>query len=453
MIDRPLGWFGIARLGLVQAGVGSIVVLTTSTMNRIMVVELAFPAMLPGALVGLHYAVQLLRPVWGHGSDTAERRTPWIIFGAIVLAVGAIGAASAVAWMGTNTIGGILAAIGAFTLIGIGVGAAGTSVLALLASRVDSSKRAGAATAVWLMMIAGIVVTAITAGHFLDPYTPKRLIAVTSVVGMTSVLLTIIALWGVESGSSSFVSVRWRPRAAHIGFADAIARVWSNDEARRFTVFVFVSMLAYSAQDLILEPFAGSVFGFTPGETTKLSGTQHAGVFAGMLLVGVLGTVGAAKRGGALRVWSIGGCIASALMLVGLALGAVIGPPWPLSPNVFALGVSNGAFAVAAIGSMMELAGRSGEKRSEGVRMGVWGAAQGIAFGLGGFLGTVCCDLARMLIGPLGIAYALVFFLEAILFLVSALLAFRISLQGSSDRSSSSVGAQPELAEAPALRG
>ena len=331
MIDRPLGWFGIARLGLVQAGIGSIVVLTTSTMNRIMVVELAFPAVLPGALVGLHYAVQLLRPVWGHGSDTAERRTPWIIFGAIVLAVGAIGAASAVAWMGTNTIGGILAAIGAFTLIGIGVGAAGTSVLALLASRVDSSKRAGAATAVWLMMIAGIVVTAITAGHFLDPYTPKRLIAVTSIVGITSVLLTIIALWGVESGSSSIVSVRWRPRAAHIGFADAIARVWSNDEARRFTVFVFVSMLAYSAQDLILEPFAGSVFGFTPGETTKLSGTQHAGVFAGMLLVGVLGTVGAAKRGGALRVWSIGGCIASALMLVGLALGAVIGPPWPLS--------------------------------------------------------------------------------------------------------------------------
>jgi MFS transporter, BCD family, chlorophyll transporter len=68
--DHPLNWFGIARLGLVQAAVGSIVVLTTSTMNRIMVVELALPALLPGALVGLHYAVQVLRPFWGHGSNS-----------------------------------------------------------------------------------------------------------------------------------------------------------------------------------------------------------------------------------------------------------------------------------------------------------------------------------------------------------------------------------------------
>jgi len=58
----PLGWLGIFRLGLVQTALGAIVVLTTSTINRVMVVELAMPAMLPGALVGLHYAVQLLRP-------------------------------------------------------------------------------------------------------------------------------------------------------------------------------------------------------------------------------------------------------------------------------------------------------------------------------------------------------------------------------------------------------
>ena len=36
----PLNWFGIARLGLVQAALGGIVALTTSTLNRIMVVEL-----------------------------------------------------------------------------------------------------------------------------------------------------------------------------------------------------------------------------------------------------------------------------------------------------------------------------------------------------------------------------------------------------------------------------
>ena len=72
----PLGWLGILRLGLVQTALGAIVVLTTSTLNRVMVVELALPAMLPGALVALHYGLQFLRPRWGHGSDSGGRRTP-----------------------------------------------------------------------------------------------------------------------------------------------------------------------------------------------------------------------------------------------------------------------------------------------------------------------------------------------------------------------------------------
>jgi len=427
--DHPLNWFGIARLGLVQAAVGSIVVLTTSTMNRIMVVELALPALLPGALVGLHYAVQVLRPFWGHGSDTGSRRTPWIICGMAVLAAGGIGAAVATAAMGQNALVGILAAVIAFAAIGLGVGAAGTSLLALLASRVDERKRAGAATVVWLMMIAGIVVTAITAGSFLDPYTPLRLIAVTSAVAALALLVTVVALWGVERAPAAHSDhPRVSPRETASGFRAALAEVWADDQARRFAIFVFVSMLAYSAQDLILEPFAGSVYGFTPGETTKLSGVQHAGVFTGMMLVGVLGSFGRRFRIAGLKAYSIGGCMASSLALFGLAFGAIHGTSWPLSLNVFALGVSNGAFAVAAIGSMMELAGR-GRRKSEGVRLGVWGAAQGIAFGLGGFLGTVAADLARKLIASLPVAYASVFSAEALLFFVSAVLAAQIARQ------------------------
>ena len=69
----PLGWLGIVRLGLVQTALGAIVVLTTSTLNRVMVVELALPATLPGALVAMHYAVQVLRPRLGYGSDVSGR--------------------------------------------------------------------------------------------------------------------------------------------------------------------------------------------------------------------------------------------------------------------------------------------------------------------------------------------------------------------------------------------
>ncbi|MFZ8913852.1 MAG: PucC family protein, partial [Pseudomonadales bacterium] len=89
----PLSWLGIVRLGLVQTALGAIVVLTTSTLNRIMVVELALPAMIPGALVALHYAIQLLRPRLGHGSDVGGRRSPWILGGMAVLGLGGFAAA------------------------------------------------------------------------------------------------------------------------------------------------------------------------------------------------------------------------------------------------------------------------------------------------------------------------------------------------------------------------
>ena len=79
MNATPLGWIGIVRLGLVQTALGAIVVLMTSTINRVMVVELALPAFVPGLLVASHYAVQILRPAWGYGADVGGRRTPWIV--------------------------------------------------------------------------------------------------------------------------------------------------------------------------------------------------------------------------------------------------------------------------------------------------------------------------------------------------------------------------------------
>ena len=45
------GWLGIIRLGLVQTSLGAIVILMTSTLNRVMVVELGLAAAIPGLLV------------------------------------------------------------------------------------------------------------------------------------------------------------------------------------------------------------------------------------------------------------------------------------------------------------------------------------------------------------------------------------------------------------------
>ena len=429
-----LGWLGIVRIGLVQTSLGAIVVLTTSTMNRVMVVELALPAMLPGALVALHYAVQMLRPRMGHGSDVGRRRTPWIIGGMALLALGGIGASLATALMGSNLPAGIALAVVSFLLIGVGVGASGTSLLTLLAKQVAPDRRGAAATIVWIMMIVGFIITAGTVGHFLDPFTPARLVTITAIVCVLAFLLTAIAVRGIEAApGTAKVGAAAQAGAAAQPFRAALSEVWADPKARRFTVFVFMSMLAYSAQDLILEPFAGIVFGYTPGESTKLAGIQNAGVLLGMIMVAIATSRGAGgrRRFGSLAAWTVGGCIASAAALVALVASGLVGSGWPLRETVFLLGMSNGAFAVAAIGSMMALAG-DGPPGREGIRMGMWGAAQAIAFGAGGFAGALLSDLARLLSGSAVTGYTTVFALEAFLFIIAAVLAARIGISNMS---------------------
>ncbi|QJE74238.1 BCD family MFS transporter [Aerophototrophica crusticola] len=418
-----LGWLGMVRFGLVQAALGAIVVLTTSTMNRVMVVELALPAMLPGALVALHFAVQVTRPRMGHGSDVGGRRTPWIIGGMAVLALGGVLAALSIGWLATDPAWGTALAVLAFLMIGLGVGAAGTSLLVLMASRVASGRRAAAATVTWVMMIVGFIVTTAIVGSLLDPFSPARLLSITASVAAIALAVSTLAVWGLEGRPAKPMARAQAP--AKVPFRAALAQVWGEPAARGFAVFVFLSMLAYSAQDLILEPFAGAVFGLTPGETTKLSSLQHGGVLAGMILVAIVGSLSRGKGPGSLRAWTVGGCVASALTLASLGLGGLMAPAWPLKACVFALGIANGAFAVAAIGSMMERVG-AGSQGRDGVRMGLWGAAQAIAFGLGGFLGTAAADLARAVFADPGTAYAAVFLAEGVLFLAAAQMALRL---------------------------
>ena len=420
---QGLGWLGIIRLGFVQTSIGAIVVMTTSTLNRIMVVELALPAILPGLLVAFHYFVQVIRPRMGFASDQGLYKTPWILGGIIVLGLGGIGAAIGTVMMAESVLQGIIVSFFAFLMIGIGVSMSGTSLLALLAKSVDDQKRAAAATIVWLMMIFGFAVTSILIGKFLDPYSPDKVIQIAIVVAIVGFIVTYLALLQLEKGIELIASPKVISNP--LTFTQSFHEMWSDLDIRQFTIFIFISMLAFSSQDLIMEPFAGLVFDYTVGQTTSLSGLQHSGVLSGMLLVAFCGSSRLRKYFGSLKSWIIYGCLASALAMMGLAIGALVGKSWPLDMNVFLLGLANGTFSIAAIGSMMRLAVADGLGK-EGVRIGLWGGAQAIAFGLGGLLGASVSDLARLFMSETANAYTLVFTLESLLFLYSAKLAASI---------------------------
>ncbi len=394
---------------------GSIVVLITSTLNRLMVVEFALPAVLPGLLVGLHYGIQLSRPCWGFTSDTGGRRTRWIVGGMGVLALGGLGAAFAVTLFAQSYWIAVLLSVLCYALIGIGVGASGTSLLALLATATAPHRRAAAATITWLMMIFGIAMTAGLAGRFLDPYSPQRLIVVVAIICGLAWLVTVLAIGRIERR----VSVT--PQADRMPFMQGLREIWTEAETRHFTIFVFLAMNAYFMQELILEPYAGLVFGFTPGQSTTLSGMQNGGVFLGMLVVGIAAT---GLKLGSLRAWVMTGCLGSALFLCLIAMTGFSATTLGLTPLVVGLGFFNGMFAVAAIGSMMALASQ-GRGQREGTRMGLWGAAQAVAAGFGGLTGAIAVDVMRAMMAD-GPAFGVVFLAEALVFVAAAVMAARI---------------------------
>jgi len=430
MRTAPLGWVGILRLGLVQSAIGSLFALTSLTLNRVMVVEYGLPAVVPAAFVAWNYLVQISRPRWGHGSDLGQKRTPWIIGGMAVLALGTIMATDAATMIASSPVlGGILAFV-AYTLVGGGVGAAGTSLLALLATRVAPERRPAAASITWIMMIVGFIAYAAVSGIFLQPFSAQRLALVASGVAGVALLVTFLTVRNAEIEAQDQIAAN-PEEAPAASFKQVIADIWADPLARGFTIFVFVSMLAYSAQELILEPFAGLVFHMSPAQSARLSGMEKGGALLGMILFGLLGARfrGAAARearGAWMRRWTVAGCLGSALALGGLAAASLIGPAWPLAPTVFALGLANGVFAVAAIGSMMALAGAGAHPRA-GARMGVWGGAQAGAFAIGGFLGATGVEALRGAMHQLAPAFIWVFAAEAALFLVAAILASRLA--------------------------
>lgn len=410
-----MGWGGIARLGLAQIAIGAVAAIMTSTLNRVMVVELALPATIPSVLVALHFAIQMSRAKFGFDSDRSPSRAPWILGGAMVLALGGTLAAMAVSVASTRLLLGLTLAFFAYALIGVGMSAAGTALLAHVAEQVEPRKLGGAAALLWIMMIFGIAVTAGVSGQMLDPFTFPRLITVTAVVCLIASILAAIAAWG--SWGMQRPALEKPAVAADASFRTTILDALRDPVTRRFAFFVFAAMLAYSAQDLILEPFAGRVFAMTPGESTKLGGLQHGGVMLGMLGAAIL-----SARMGSLRVWAAAGCVASAVALLVLANAPWWGGVALLKGTVFALGVANGVFAVGAIGSMMAMTAAD-TTRGTGIRLGVYGAAQAIAYGVGSLGGGVASDLTIAAMGDAARGYVAVFGAEAVLFIVAAFMA------------------------------
>ena len=429
-----MNWFSILRLGLVQLCIGSSVVIPLSTLNRLMKVELALPATIAGFLIALHYAVQLTRVNWGYLSDKTQNRSQWIIFGMLILGIGGVLASASIPLIESNFAYGIMLALFSYTLIGFGVGAAGTPLLALLASYSSKSQKGFAASITFLMMILGLAITGITAGIILDPYSHQKLIKITTSLAIITNILSYLSLKNLEKTLRNNADARI-PNANNYNepFLEGIKKVWMEREARLFTIFIFISMGAFSMQDPILEPFAGEVFGFAVGESTKLDGFHKIGTLIGIILIILCLSkfrIGFAslsivknERLGSEKFWLITGCIFSAFSLFMISLlGLTYRDPGILNSVVFLFGISNGVFTAGILGTMLHLASRGSDGNNTGTRMGIWGAAQAYATMIAVFFSTVLVDILGLMMNSLPSVYGIVFLTAASFFIAAAFL-------------------------------
>lgn len=401
-----IGWGNLIRLCLANAAIGGLAALPVNLFNRLMVVELALPALLPSLLVALHYGVQLSRPYWGHRSDARGGRTPFILGGLGVTALGIVAAAWGVSLGETSTGLALVVWVAAYIAIGLGIGAGGTSFLALLATATPDARKPAAATIAWLMLIAGAIAASIGTGIALEPYSTERLMTVIPVVCAVAMAVAALAVIGIERRCGP------APATEEPALRPALRATWADPSARAFTGFVFLSIFAFYMSELVLEPFIGHVHDLPPDASTRISGMKDGAALIGMIGAGVLSSF----RIGSLRAWAVVGCIVSAVGLVALGLGG------PLMPAVMTLGLGNGLFVVGAIGSMIRLA--AARPGATGTRMGVFGAAQAIAAGLAGLTAAGMLDIARLAFSDTT-AYATVFGIEAGVFLLAALVAGR----------------------------
>ena len=164
----------------------------------------------------------------------------------LILGMGGILASASIPLIESHFSYGIMLAIFSYSLIGFGVGAAGTPLLALLASYSSKSQKGFAASITFLMMILGLAVTGITVGLILDPYSHQKLIKITSSLAIITNIISFLSLRNLErSLQDSLNGLTPATINSDVPILEGIKKVWMERDARLFTVFIFISMLSH----------------------------------------------------------------------------------------------------------------------------------------------------------------------------------------------------------------
>ncbi|MGV3728356.1 BCD family MFS transporter [Hydrogenophaga sp.] len=419
--ELPLG--RLLRLSLFQLSIGMTMALLVGTLNRVMIVELGVPAWWVALSVALPLVFAPLRALIGYRSDTHPsalglKRMPymWIgtilMFGGLAIMPFALLLLSLPAGHGVEVWAGRIGAALAFLLVGAGMQVTQTAGLALASDISPEDKRPRVVALLYSTLLLGMIVGSALLGWVLTEFSPTRLVQVVQGSAVLVALLNITSLWKQEARGAK------RGARAPDGFSRSWARLMAIPKIRRFLWTVGLGTVAFSMQDVVLEPFGGEVLGMNVGLTSSLTAMSAGGALlafalSSRILSRGMDTIRLAAAGALL------GLPAFACVIFSAPLDA----PWLFQTGAALIGFSGGLFSVGMLLTAMELP----ERELTGLVLGAWGAVQATAAGVSMAIGGVLRDLVGGLAtgGWLGSAlnspvtgYSFVFHLEIYLLFV-----------------------------------
>jgi BCD family chlorophyll transporter-like MFS transporter len=435
--DLPLS--RLLRLSLFQVAVGMALTLLIGTLNRVMIVELSVPASLVGAMIALPLLFAPFRAVIGyksdhHRSELGWRRVPFIYRGAMLqfgglailpfalIVLARLGdSASAPAWVGQA------AAALAFLLVGAGLHTVQTVGLALATDLAAPESRPKVVGLMYVMLLVGMIASALLFGAMLAEFTPGRLVQVIQASALLTIVLIGVAAWKQEPRRSTARV----PQPVPPDFRTAFSSFLAGDRALNFLLVTGIGTMAFTMEDVLLEPYGGQVLGLAVGETTRLTATLAIGGIAGFGLASRV----LARGYDPLRLACIGvvvGIPAFAAVILAQPLASVL----LFALGTAAIGAGAGLFGHGTLTATMNRAPRD----QIGLALGAWGASQATAAGLGVALGGVIRDIVATTSNHPATGYHVVYGLEIVLLLVTLVSAAPLLAAESRDAARSHAG-------------
>lgn len=397
------------KIGSFHIGSSLADILTSAVWNRILVSDLLIPATPVSLLSALRYLLAPLSIWIGHRSDTHPifglHRMPYIWFGRLMMLLTlpmlpittillAEDKTSLQAW-GLVTL--------TFLIYGIGSLISGSPFLALVRDSAPPNKRGQALSIVQIMLLFSFALSPALYGAIMEEYSPQKFWEVVLIGMAISTPFWIFAIWGEEKRGQDVATTTDEDMPTSAVLKD----IWSDRRVRYFFIFMFLATGSAFAQDAILEPFGGDVFGLEVGDTTRFNVYWGVGVLLAMILTTIITRKRAPHEQGPTATI---GLILTIAPLAMLGVAALTRSQALIIPMLALFGFGFGIYTVGGISLLMAM---TADNRA-GAYLGLWTVAQLVSRGVGIALGGMIRDLALWVSGMHTVAYATVFFLEAV---------------------------------------